>query len=103
MKEFRNNRTESIKIYNQRANIYEYMKYCKKQENGLNTYVRSINIDGMLRRKYIIYDVNSMKKFNDAGYKTKNIIYEAIPIYLNRLEDLCHIIRPISSYKKRIT
>lgn len=99
MKEFRNNRTESIKIYNQRANIYEYMKYCKKQEIGLNFRVKSINTDsGAFVRRYIIYDVNSMKKFND--YKAKNIINKAISD-LNRLEDLCHVIRPISSYKRR--
>lgn len=104
MKEFSNDIIRSIKTYSQKANVYERINYYKKQENRLNFRVVTTNINGTskyLRRRYIIYLINGMKAFNCTYYKTKNIINEAIPIYLNRLEDLCHNILPISSYKRR--
>ena len=106
MKEFRNNRTESIKFYDQKENVYERMNYYKKQEIGLNFRVvtRDINdTSKCLRIRYIIYRMNGMKTFNGTYYKTRNIIRESetIPNYLNRLQDLCHTILPISVNKRR--
>ncbi len=104
MKEFRNDIIRSIKFYDQKANVYERMNYYKKQEIGLNFRVATTNTNDMSkcrRRKYIIYLINGMKAFNCNYYKTRNIIREAIPNYLNRLQDLCHNIIPISVINKR--